>query len=131
MMVVVLFISDMQERFRSLIHGMKAMISSTKLLVQVWGLLGLPIVVTEQNPAKLGKTVVELEDVLSKIPSAQVIVSTKTQFSMLTPEVSSFLELHHATSGVIVGLEVCTYSLCPSSLLAIGTGVLLYRHTSA
>lgn len=54
-----------------------------RLQVRGANVIGLPVVVTEQYPSKLGATVSELKEVLP--PTAPVIA--KTLFSMVTPEV--------------------------------------------
>lgn len=61
----------------------------------------IPLVVTEHYPEKLGKTVAELD-----IKNA-VGVFSKTKFSMVTPEVESYLKnnLHEVDSVVLMGLE--------------------------
>lgn len=51
------------------------------------GSLGIPVIATEQNPKALGSTV---DEVKSALPKDTPIVS-KTLFSMLTPEVESWL----------------------------------------
>jgi hypothetical protein len=62
--------------------------------------LRVPIVATEQSPAKLGKIVKELD-------MAGVSVHPKTRFSMCVPEVDRFLDAHKPHSVVLFGIEVC------------------------
>lgn len=66
----------------------------------------IPLVVTEQNPDKLGRTVSELD-----ITGAR-LVDHKMKFSMMTPKVSDFFrENPHLKSVVLFGIEahVCIY----------------------
>ena len=58
--------------------------------------LGIPVVVTEQNPARLGATVPEVSEVLQ----ANTKVVPKTLFSMLVPEVDDFLTRQGAIKQV-------------------------------
>lgn len=57
---VALLVVDVQERFRDLIDGMPGVVAQCSRLVRFCGKLGIPVVVTEQYPAKLGRTVPEL-----------------------------------------------------------------------
>ena len=66
-----------------MITGFPAVIDTARRMVRGANVMSLPVVVTEQYPAKLGATVSELKEVL---PQTAPVVS-KTMFSMLTPEV--------------------------------------------
>lgn len=97
-----LFVCDIQERFRPVINGFPAVIDTARRMVRGANVIGLPVLVTEQYPAKLGSTVTELKEVLP--PAAPVI--SKTLFSMITPEVETFLAQHSAIKQVLVcGIE--------------------------
>ena len=48
-----------------------------------------PIAVTEQYSRGLGKTIEELAE------AREFVLSDKTQFSMMTPEVNEFMEKHN------------------------------------
>ncbi|HEX5137505.1 MAG TPA: hydrolase [Planctomycetota bacterium] len=61
---VALVLVDVQERFRDLIDGMPGVVAQCSRLVRFFARLGLPVVVTEQYPARLGRTVPELASVL-------------------------------------------------------------------
>lgn len=57
-----LVIIDFQSRLMPAIHDGSRMVANARRLADAAALLGLPIVMTEQNPAGLGKTVPELAD---------------------------------------------------------------------
>ncbi|MHC4974483.1 MAG: hydrolase [Planctomycetota bacterium] len=59
-----LVVVDMQERFRDLIHEMPAVIAACSRLIRFCARLGIPVLVTEQYPAGLGKTIPELAELL-------------------------------------------------------------------
>jgi len=59
-----LVVVDMQERFRELIHEMPAVIAGCSRLIRFCARLEIPVLVTEQYPAGLGRTVAELKEVL-------------------------------------------------------------------
>ncbi|MBI5625339.1 MAG: isochorismatase family protein [Elusimicrobia bacterium] len=77
-----LLVVDIQEKFRDVIHGMDRVIRSTKILIEAFKALGLPIVVSEQYPKGLGRTVKELLEVLPE--GAKVL--EKTAFGCLGDE---------------------------------------------
>lgn len=56
----VLVVVDIQERFRSLIHGMDRVVAGTERLIRFCRELNIPIVVTEHYPQKLGVTLTEV-----------------------------------------------------------------------
>ena len=60
----VLLVVDVQERFRPAISGFDAVVAGCARLVRAFRILGLPILVTEQYPRGLGKTVPEVADAL-------------------------------------------------------------------
>jgi nicotinamidase-related amidase len=55
-----LLVIDLQERLVPAIHDGGRMVANTARLLEAGRLLGVPAVVTEQNPAKLGPTVPDL-----------------------------------------------------------------------
>ena len=57
-----LVIIDFQARLMPAIHDGARMVANARRLADAAALLGLPVVMTEQNPAGLGKTVPELAD---------------------------------------------------------------------
>lgn len=71
-----LLVVDIQEAFRGVIPDADVITARTQILARAAKLLGLPIIVSEQYPKGLGKTVAELDDVL-----AGATVLEKTSFS--------------------------------------------------
>jgi nicotinamidase-related amidase len=63
---VALLLIDVQERFRDLIDGMPGVVAQCSRLVRFCTRLGIPVVVTEQYPEKLGRTLPELAALLPK-----------------------------------------------------------------
>ncbi|XP_069463089.1 isochorismatase domain-containing protein 2 isoform X2 [Ambystoma mexicanum] len=95
----VLFLCDMQEKFRHHIAYFPQVVSVAARMLQAARVLEMPIIVTEQYPKGLGPTVPELgADGLKKY--------SKTCFSMLTPEVEAELgtipDLH---AVILCGIE--------------------------
>jgi nicotinamidase-related amidase len=97
-----LFVCDVQDRFRSVIHGYPAVVDVANRMARAAGELDLPCVVTEQYPKALGHTVSEVAEVL---PESSLVVS-KTDFSMVVPEVKEFLEKNARVRNVVIlGVE--------------------------
>jgi nicotinamidase-related amidase len=73
----VLIVVDMQEAFRPVIHDFEQVVARTVTAVRAAAMLNLPVLLTEQSPQKLGKTVAEIRDVLPP----GVVAADKTAFS--------------------------------------------------
>lgn len=75
-------------------------------MIEASQILKIPLIVTEQNPDKLGRTVAELD------VSKASIVDPKTKFSMYTPKVANFFQHNQNLKSVVLfGIEahVCIY----------------------
>ncbi|KAJ7314019.1 hypothetical protein JRQ81_005900 [Phrynocephalus forsythii] len=95
----ILFLCDMQEKFRPNISYFPQIVSVAARMLKVAKLLEIPTVVTEQYPKGLGPTVPELgaED----LPKY-----AKTCFSMLTPEVEKEMAaVPNLKSVLLCGIE--------------------------
>ncbi|KAM9298930.1 isochorismatase domain-containing protein 2 [Gastrophryne carolinensis] len=95
----VLFLCDIQEKFRPNIAFFPQIVSVASRVLQAGKILDIPVIVTEQYPKGLGPTVPELgADGIKKY--------SKTCFSMLTPEVQKELESFPERRSVILcGIE--------------------------
>ena len=56
----VLLVVDIQSRFAQSIHGWESLVRNGAVLCRAAGALGVPVIVTEQNPRGLGHTVPEI-----------------------------------------------------------------------
>ncbi|CAG8535420.1 9476_t:CDS:2 [Acaulospora colombiana] len=93
-----LFICDVQEKFRPHIHQFLSVVSTAQKMIAASKILEIPMVVTEQNPKALGKTIHELD-----INNAKVV--SKMKFSMLVPEVVEALKEKNTKSILLLGIE--------------------------
>ncbi|XP_073458721.1 isochorismatase domain-containing protein 2 [Aquarana catesbeiana] len=95
----VLFLCDMQEKFRPNIVFFPQIVSVAARLLQASKILDIPVIVTEQYPKGLGPTVPELgADGIKKY--------SKTCFTMLIPEVEKELQAFPERRSVILcGIE--------------------------
>jgi len=57
----ILLVTDVQDKFRPVIYGFDEIIKNISKLIKVFQILNIPIIVTEQYPKGLGKTVKELD----------------------------------------------------------------------
>jgi nicotinamidase-related amidase len=100
-----LLVVDVQERFRDAIPEFGVMAAACARLVRSFRLLGLPIIVTEQYPRGLGRTVPEIAEAL-RGGSGEATTLEKTSFSSFgcagVPEKLRDLEV---CSIVVCGIE--------------------------
>ncbi|KAL1132607.1 hypothetical protein AAG570_010559 [Ranatra chinensis] len=98
----VFFLCDLQEKFRTAVLYFEQVVQSASKLLQASKMLDVPLIVTEQYPQGLGRTVAELD-----ITHAKGVYS-KTKFSMITPEVAIQLDClceGNVQCAVLFGLE--------------------------
>ncbi|KAE8593526.1 hypothetical protein XENTR_v10019175 [Xenopus tropicalis] len=95
----ILFLCDMQEKFRQSIVFFPEIVSVAARMLQGAKKLEMPVIITEHYPKGLGPTVPELgADGLKKYE--------KTSFSMLTPEIEEKLQsIPDLRSIVLCGIE--------------------------
>lgn len=98
-----LLICDVQERFAKAMFEFEKITENSAKLINALKLLDVPMIVSEQNPTALGKTVGQFDISGAKGPFA------KTQFSMCTPEVRKELSSvccgKRPDSVILIGLE--------------------------
>ncbi len=97
----VLLVVDIQSRFAGSIQGWESLVANAAVVCRAAAALGVPAIVTEQNPRGLGHTVPEIAAAVA--PGTPVF--TKTRFSSVTPEVQSALGALHRGSVLVVGIE--------------------------
>ncbi len=59
-----LLVIDIQDKFKPVIHDAGRLIQNTQRLINGCQLLEIPVVVTEQYPKGLGRTIEELQNIL-------------------------------------------------------------------
>jgi len=102
----VLMVIDIQERLAAVMERRQQVVRNAQILISVAQRLGIPIIVTEQYPKGLGKTVKELSDMLGDFHAFE-----KLSFSAYTPEVASELAKLGRKKVMICGMEthVCVF----------------------
>ncbi len=91
---------DIQERLRPVMNEGETFVAKSCQMIKGLNILNVPIVVTEQYPKGLGKTVAEVQAVVEHAP-----VFEKTQFSALTAEVQAAIDEKKASNIILVGCE--------------------------
>ncbi|TFK85896.1 Isochorismatase hydrolase [Polyporus arcularius HHB13444] len=99
----VLFVCDVQTRFRTFVHGFDHVVATGTKMFKLAKVLDLPVIVTEQNPRALGSTVPELDT--SPLGSLFLGAYEKTAFSMAIPPVMELLQKHDLKSVILFGIE--------------------------
>ncbi|RPD62021.1 Isochorismatase hydrolase [Lentinus tigrinus ALCF2SS1-7] len=99
----VLFVCDIQTRFRTFVHGFDHVVATGTKMFKLAKVLDLPVIVTEQNPRALGSTVPEL----NTAPLGDLFLGAyeKTVFSMAIPPVIEQLKKHDFKSVILFGIE--------------------------
>jgi len=92
------FLCDVQDRFRDLISFFPSVIHVGSTMVKAADTLKIPVIVTEQNPRALGKTISEID-----ISSAKKF--DKMKFSMVIPEVEAWLNEKKPETVIVCGIE--------------------------
>lgn len=116
----VLVVVDVQGKLAQLMHCRDDLFRNLQTLVSGIQLLGIPIILVEQTPEKLGSTIDEIRILLSGIEPI-----AKKSFSCAgEPEFISRLEQLAPKDIIVAGIEthVCVYQTA-ADLIALGFGV--------
>jgi nicotinamidase-related amidase len=97
-----LAVIDMQEGFRPVITGFDQTASRIALMVQACQLLRLPVIVTEQYPRGLGRTV---EEIARHLPEGQEPIEKLSFSACGVQEFDTRLRERHIEQVMICGIE--------------------------
>ncbi len=115
-----LLIIDMQEKFRSLIVDMRAVMAGCSRLIRFCDRLGIPTLVTEHYPTGLGPTVPELRHLFASFTALEKITFSCGD----NAEFQAALDALQCDQVILCGIEahVCVYQTA-YDLLAQGRQV--------
>lgn len=121
-----LLVVDLQERLMPTIAGAARVAENSALLARAAGVLGMPVICTEQYVRGLGHTVPTVRDAL---PATAHVVE-KTRFSALVPGVREALRTHRRPAVLVCGVEahVCVLQ---SVLDLVAAGWTVFHATDA
>lgn len=94
-------IVDIQERLLPALHDAETMVERSRIVIQGLQALSVPLVVTEQYPKGLGKTVPAVQLLLGD----DVPVFEKTRFSAVIAEVQAVLDEKKIENVILLGAE--------------------------
>ena len=99
---------DIQEKFHGIIHELDAVVKNSDILNRASEILGIPLVITEHVPEKLGKT---LNEIYMHDDTCRF---EKTRFSVFNDEISEFVKNIGKPVIVIYGIEahICILQSC-------------------
>ncbi len=102
-----LIIVDVQGKLARLVHDSDTVIAQCAKLIEGAKILGLPVIVLEQNPEKLGHTVTELSTLLERFPT----IPKYTFNACELPEFIDAVRTHNKSSWLVCGIEahICVY----------------------
>ncbi len=96
-----LLVVDVQEKFVPHIYEYEKTLEKCSTLIQGCQLLDMPIAISEQNPSKLGATVVEIKKVA---PHCECL--EKIEFSCFdAPNIKKWLSKTHKKNVILCGIE--------------------------
>lgn len=98
----VLAVIDMQEAFRKIIGDFDQIAERISLLVQAANLLNLPVIVTEQYPKGLGRTV---QEIAAHLPEGSEPIEKMSFSACGVPEFDLRLRELHAEQVILCGIE--------------------------
>ncbi|NLJ91352.1 MAG: isochorismatase family protein [Clostridiales bacterium] len=103
---VVLFIIDIQDKLVPVMKYKNQVINNNKILINGAREMNFPIIATEQYPKGLGKTVVDLLDLLDEKK-----IFEKNSFSAYTDQVKTELKVLGRKKVIITGMEahICVF----------------------
>ncbi len=103
-----LLMVDFQARLMPAIAGREAVIANARRLTDAAALCGVPVLFTEQNPAKLGGTVPELSPAAATLPKMCFDAGRDPGFASLLPDRATVLlagcEAHVCVLQTALGL---------------------------
>lgn len=123
-----LLIIDVQDRLVGVLKNSEEMARNNSILAKAFKILNAPIIITEQYPKGLGKTVCELSDVIRDDN-----VFEKTSFSALElNELKARLEILNRKKIVLTGIEthICVYQTA-RALLKLGYEVYVVKNATS
>jgi nicotinamidase-related amidase len=97
-----LVVVDVQERYRTVLHGWEGVVDAVTILLRGTQILGIPLVVTEQYPTGLGRTAAELRE---HLPADLQVIEKLSLSAWGAPAFRDRLTAMNRSQVVLVGIE--------------------------
>lgn len=91
---------DIQEKLIPVMHQHEDFVAQSEKMIHGLNILNIPIIITEQYPKGLGKTIEPI-----KVISTDANIIEKTQFSAITAEVQAILDEKKFSNIIVLGCE--------------------------
>jgi len=126
---VVLVLIDLQEGYRSALHGWERVVNASTLLVRGASVLGVPLLVTEQYPRGLGHTATEIA---AHFPAGLDVVQKMTMSCCGATAFTDGLRQSERTQVLIAGIEThACINQTVHDLIALGYQVHVARDATS
>ena len=111
---LLLVVVDIQEKLLPVIYNREEVVSSSQKLMRIADICGIPVVLTEQYPKGLGKTVPEIKEVFDALGTEKHLVEKITFSCVGEPKFTDILSLKRKQGRscvVVCGIEahICVY----------------------
>jgi isochorismate hydrolase len=106
----VLLVVDIQEKLFNVMHDKEALADSNSRLIQGMKALDIPVIVTEQNPAGLGRTIPQLAELLPGVKPLEKMAFSCAKETNITDMLTK-LKKESRFQILITGIEahICIY----------------------
>lgn len=104
----ILVVIDVQESLVRMLNKQEPVVKASSTLVRAMDIMGIPIIITEQYPQGLGKTVYDISTIIDN----STCIIEKTAFSaMQTNEFVEKIRSYNKKNVIICGIEthICVY----------------------
>lgn len=117
---VILLVVDIQDRLSKAIFNEAQMKLNSKRLVQLANIFNIPIVITEQNPTRLGETSPEILQEAQKNSSLTVVAKNAFDAFLESEKLANTLEKLNRSQVIVVGMEthICVFQTSRALSLA-------------
>lgn len=102
---VAFLVCDLQEKFQKVMFNFPAVVAVASRMMDAASILHIPLIVAEQYPEGLGRTVPELLSKFESLQSDNKFLFSKTLFSMYIQNVKNTLESRNVKHVALMGVE--------------------------
>ncbi len=97
-----LLVIDYQEGYRKALHNWDGTIARARILIQAMGVLGIPVLYTEQYPQGVGPT---CDEILDALPGDAKRFEKRTMSAMGAPGLADWIDHLKLRHAIVAGIE--------------------------